>query len=244
MAHRRHGLKAVREQHARKQQTQKKGQEMAELEMAQMTEQLESFKTNLEAFAAKHKKQIKKHADFRQDFQRMCQQIGVDPLASNKGFWAELLGVGDFYYELGVQIVEMCLASRAVNGGLADLSELRNLVLKRRGKSLQEISEDDMERAIKKLKILGNGFKVLKVGSRKLVQSVPTELSQDHSTVLGLAENHGFTSAAKIKKELGWKPERIQAALHQLVQDGMAWVDDQAEEEREYWFPGLMRESL
>jgi len=25
----------------------------------------------------------------------------VDPLASNKGFWAELLGIGDFYYELG-----------------------------------------------------------------------------------------------------------------------------------------------
>jgi hypothetical protein len=29
---------------------------------------------------------------------------GVDPLASNKGFWAQLLGVGDFYYELAVQV--------------------------------------------------------------------------------------------------------------------------------------------
>ena len=26
---------------------------------------------------------------------------GVDPLASNKGFWNDLLGVGDYYYELG-----------------------------------------------------------------------------------------------------------------------------------------------
>ena len=34
----------------------------------------------------------------------MCQKIGVDPLASHKGFWAQLLGVGDFYYELGVQV--------------------------------------------------------------------------------------------------------------------------------------------
>jgi len=32
----------------------------------------------------------------------MCANIGVDPLASNKGFWAELLGIGDFYYELGM----------------------------------------------------------------------------------------------------------------------------------------------
>jgi hypothetical protein len=31
----------------------------------------------------------------------MCSNCGVDPLASNKGFWAEILGFGDFYYELG-----------------------------------------------------------------------------------------------------------------------------------------------
>lgn len=45
----------------------------------------------------------------------------VDPLASNKGFWAEVLGVGDFYYELAVQIVEICLSTRSVNGGLMAL---------------------------------------------------------------------------------------------------------------------------
>lgn len=28
----------------------------------------------------------------------------MDPLASNKGFWAQVLGVGDFYYELAVQV--------------------------------------------------------------------------------------------------------------------------------------------
>lgn len=45
----------------------------------------------------------------------------MDPLASNKGFWAEVLGVGDFYYELAVQIVEICLATRSENGGLMTL---------------------------------------------------------------------------------------------------------------------------
>lgn len=34
----------------------------------------------------------------------MCANVGVDPLASNKGAWAQLLGFGDFYYELGVQV--------------------------------------------------------------------------------------------------------------------------------------------
>ena len=32
------------------------------------------------------------------------KHTGVDPLASNKGFWAQVLGVGDFYYELAVQV--------------------------------------------------------------------------------------------------------------------------------------------
>jgi hypothetical protein len=35
---------------------------------------------------------------------------GVDPLASNKGFWGKLLGVGDFYYELAVQVGRSCLS--------------------------------------------------------------------------------------------------------------------------------------
>ena len=45
---------------------------------------------------------IRKNAQFRQHFQQMCATIGVDPLASSKGFWAEMLGVGDYYYELGM----------------------------------------------------------------------------------------------------------------------------------------------
>lgn len=28
-------------------------------------------------------------------------------LTAGKGFWSEILGVGDFYYELGVQIIEV-----------------------------------------------------------------------------------------------------------------------------------------
>ena len=39
--------------------------------------------------------------------QEMCASIGVDPLASGKGFWSNMLEIGDFYYELAVQIVEV-----------------------------------------------------------------------------------------------------------------------------------------
>jgi len=46
---------------------------------------------------------VRRDPAFRAQFHAMCANVGVDPLASNKGAWAQLLGFGDFYYELGVQ---------------------------------------------------------------------------------------------------------------------------------------------
>lgn len=71
---------------------------------------------------------VRKDPVFRAQFHTMCANVGVDPLASNKGMWAQLLGFGDFYYELGVQVVEACLATKSINGGLMDLDSLRAYV--------------------------------------------------------------------------------------------------------------------
>ena len=65
----------------------------------------------------------------------MCASIGVDPLASSKGFWSEMLGFGDFYYELGVQIIEVCMATSHKTGGLMELGELRERLIRSRGGS-------------------------------------------------------------------------------------------------------------
>jgi len=35
-----------------------------------------------------------------------------------------MLGVGDFYYELGIQIIEVCLATSHQNGGRFNLTSL------------------------------------------------------------------------------------------------------------------------
>ena len=40
----------------------------------------------------------------------------------------QVLGFGDFYYELGVQIVEACLATRSLNGGLMEMKPLMRFV--------------------------------------------------------------------------------------------------------------------
>ncbi|KAM8947825.1 vacuolar-sorting protein SNF8 [Pelodytes ibericus] len=219
-----------------------RGTVLAEDQLAQMSKQLEMFKTNLEEFASKHKQEIRKNSQFRVQFQDMCATIGVDPLASGKGFWSEMLGVGDFYYELGVQIVEVCLALKHHNGGLITLAELHQQVLKGRGKLAQDVSQDDVIRAIKKLKVLGSGFGIIPVGGSYLVQSVPAELNMDHTVVLQLAEKKGFVTVGEIKSSLNWETERAKHVLEHLLKEGLAWIDSQATGEAQYWFPALFSE--
>ncbi len=66
--------------------------------------------------------------------------------------------------------------------------ELRQRILATSGKTRQDVSEDDMARALKKLRVLGGGFAVIPVGKTRLVQSVPGELNMDHTHVLQQAE--------------------------------------------------------
>ena len=46
-----------------------------------------------------------------------------------------------FSKQLGVQITEVCLATKANNGGLISLDDLLKLVLKGRGRTRQDVSE-------------------------------------------------------------------------------------------------------
>ncbi|TXG67845.1 hypothetical protein EZV62_009120 [Acer yangbiense] len=179
---------------------------------------------------------IRKNPTFRSQFHEMCAR--VDPLASNKGFWAELLGIGDFYYELGVQIVDICLATRAHNGGLINLQELCKLLCQRRKNDRELVSEDDCLRAISKLKVLGSGFEVISVGKKKLVRSVPTELNKDHNHILELGQVQGFMTVDEVERRLSWTSGYAIDALDTLLDDGLAMIDDgHRDGKRRYWFP-------
>ncbi|GLU21209.1 hypothetical protein SLE2022_373610 [Rubroshorea leprosula] len=214
------------------------GENVAKLRTDLMKEQLATFRSQLEEFARKHRNDIRKNPAFRSQFHEMCAKVGVDPLASNKGFWAELLGIGDFYYELGVQIVEICLATRPHNGGLINLQELCNLLRQKRKHDREAVSEDDCLRAISKLKVMGSGFEVITAGKKKLVRSVPTELKKDHNEILELAQAQGFVTVDEVERRLSWTLGRAIDALDTLLDEGLAMIDDGHEDgKRRYWFP-------
>lgn len=203
-----------------------------------MRDSMGVFKSKLEEFARLYKNDIRKDPVFRAQFHVMCANIGVDPLASTKGIWAELLGFGDFYYELGVQIVEACWATRSHNGGMMELNALLTYVTRRRGSLADAISSDDVVRAIQKLKVLGNGFDLVKLGPSSYVRSVPGELSMDTSRVLELAQGRGCLSVSDLVRTAGWTQLRAEDALAALLKQELAMIDDGAPDGvRLYWFP-------
>ncbi|CAN6460193.1 unnamed protein product [Victoria cruziana] len=235
---RRPGISGLQTAAAARDQYRLVGENVAKIRTDLMKEQLATFRSQLEEFARKHKNDIRKNPAFRSQFHEMCAKVGVDPLASNKGFWAELLGIGDFYYELGVQIVDICLATRPTNGGLIDLQELCSLLNQRRRAARDTVSEDDCLRAISKLKGLGSGFEVLSVGKKRLVRSVPTELNKDHNELLEIAQSQGYVTVEEVEKNLGWPHGRVIDALETLLKEGLAMVDDgHRDRKRRYWFP-------
>lgn len=248
---------AIQKQQAHKALLKEHGSQLAEGQIQKLSEQMEVFRGNLQEFASKHKKDIRKNAEFRRQFQEMCAAVGVDPLQSSANFWTKLLGVGDFYYELAIQIVEVCMATNHRNGGIMSMSELLVRVKASRSrtyskkqpssskstasKDSDDIAVDDLLRAIEKLGKLGGGLRAIPSGKTYIVQSVASEISMDNVTILQKAqENNGHVDHDLIYKSHGWSCERIEKTLSDLVMDGLVWVDKQAPDGKTwYWFPGL-----
>ena len=112
-----------------------------------LANQLSVFQAALHSFSLSHGAEIRSDPSFRAEFARMCNTIGVDPLASSnhkgarggKGeggsFWAQMLGgsVNDFYFELAVRVVEVCRETRDENGGMIAVAEVQKRVEKGKG---------------------------------------------------------------------------------------------------------------
>ncbi|EMD32286.1 hypothetical protein CERSUDRAFT_144103 [Gelatoporia subvermispora B] len=208
--------------------------------------QLAQFRSALSHYASTHRDAIRRDPTFRHAFQQMCTSVGVDPLAGPRkgGWWAEILGLSDWQYELGVQIVDVCVSTRERNGGLIEMGELVRLVSKLRGVGSGAVTEEDVIRSIKTLKPLGAGYEVLDLSGKKMVRSVPRQLDEDQAVVLAIAqEDGGRVSEAALISRRGWTSDRARAALeNMLLRDGLCWLDEQDEGDRTcYWVPSAMR---
>lgn len=243
-------MSAIQNQRKKEEKFEEKSSELAENQLMKLNEQMDVFRKHLQEFASKHRKEIRKDPLFRRSFQEMCASVGVDPLQSSNNFWSKLLGVGNFYYELAVQIVEVSMATSHRNGGIMTIHELLNRVkasrnvakIKSSSASNDEITVDDILRAIEKLSKLGGGIRAIPSGKTFIIQSVAAELSMDNVTVMSKAqESGGHVDQVLLIDSLGWSPERAEKALNDLIMEAIVWIDKQTPTGAVwYWFPGLV----
>jgi hypothetical protein len=117
------------------------------------------------------------------------------------------------------------------------------------------LSEEDLTTALSKLTTLGAGITIVSVGKdTRLVQSVPMELNNDHTTVFQVASEStplkGCFTLQSLESDLAWSPARAESVASKLVSSGMAWVDLPnghltLPEETSYWLPCFLEtESL
>ncbi|KAK4050157.1 ESCRT II complex subunit Dot2 [Microbotryomycetes sp. JL201] len=189
----------------------------------QQTQALESslatFQQALSSFSTHHRQKILSSPEFRTHFSQLCNELGVDPLGgASKGIW-DKVGLGDWYFALGVQIVDVCLQLRDRAGGLVALDEvIQNVTALRTGQTRQprlppsasrtnlhktlplappaataDISEADVHRAIEALEPLGSGYAIMHVGNRKVVRCAPGGLDNDSLVVVEAAGDKGTT---------------------------------------------------
>ncbi|KAJ7349474.1 EAP30/Vps36 family-domain-containing protein [Mycena albidolilacea] len=245
--HRRGGLAAFDRQEQSKRSFAVLSTQLSQSQVDHLHAQLNQFRTALAHFATTHRDSIRKDPAFRHAFQQMCSSIGVDPLAGPRkgGWWAEMLGLGDWQYELGVQIVDVCVSTRERNGGLIEMEDLLRLVTKLRGVSGGEVTADDIVRSIKTLQPLGVGYQVVTLADgRRMVRSVVKELDEDQAVVLAIAQQEGGRIVEDILiSRKGWTRGRARAALeNMLLRDGLCWLDEQDEEcGKAYWVTSAMK---
>lgn len=235
------GVGAVRRKKEDTDRFQKAGESLETQKISFVEDVLSSFKVKLAEFAAKHRDRINSDPEFRQQFHAMCVTAGVDPLASSKGFWADILNVGEFYFELAVKIVQICVSTRSSNGGLMSLNEL--LLKLRSNRSIDSnhsLAMDDINKAVDKLHVLGSGFRVIKMSGVPMILSVPLEINTDHELMIDAAQSTAFVSVDTMTALCGWTHERFSYVIHSLLMEGMVWIDDY-QGERRYYFPSLWK---
>ncbi|TNY19166.1 vacuolar-sorting protein SNF8 [Rhodotorula diobovata] len=190
------------------------GTSLAAQQSASLASQLATFQAALSTFSSQHRAKILSSPSFRTHFSQLCAELGVDPLGGGaKGLW-DKIGVGDWYYALGVQVVDVCLRVRERSGGLVALDEVIREVVKLRGgggggsgraggkkglgggtsttSEAATITEADVQRAIEALEPLGCGYAILSVGGgKKVVRCSPGGLDRDSLVVVEAASATG-----------------------------------------------------
>lgn len=215
-----------------------KNEEVQANSLKDITVLIQNLKEKLELFALKQRKRINEDSEFRQQFQHMCANIGIDILATKNGFWNKVLKVNDFYYQLNTEILQLFLFTKSNEGGFLSLPEVLVALNKKRIKmKIPTLSEDDIEKAVNSISCLGKTVELFTDGKGlKYLVFGTNEGKKDEIEVISTLqlESKGL-DIFSLCEILDWKDIRGQTTVNRLLRKGKLWVDCVKEDKMIYF---------
>ena len=206
---------------ARKELDQKKesvGESLRLSRANQIAEGLDLLKTKLQKFSSKYRDRILADESLCEAFLEICFALGIDPLVSDKSVWDGIFGGGRFLPEVAVQVLACLRNTRDLNGGIMSLNAVASGVNRMRGDRYATVTEADVIRACRELRVLGEG--VLWTQDR-FVFYLPDGVSPDSLLILSAIHEKGV-KRSEIPK---FGKAREDIAITGLIRDGAVWVD-------------------
>ncbi|KAK1939804.1 putative Vacuolar-sorting protein SNF8 [Babesia divergens] len=210
-------------------------EELAKESLETYSEIADEFRKKLRSFVGKYKKLIHDDPAFRLEFLEMCDLMGVDPLLQSSGQWARMLGLSSFYAELTVRVLDVCLQTRAMNGGCCEMTQMLEAFPKH-----LRITEADVMRCINTCAPFGeNSIKTMRINDKTIILTSPLVMGNEHRQL--------FETAAALKRGItvedvtelcGWPTQKVMGVLNYFIQQQVVWVD-QADDNTYYWFACL-----
>lgn len=218
------GAAAIVKQRERTQRMGELGEKLDANRIENAREHLETFKKALTDFALKYRSRIQEDPIFREQFVSMCDLVGVDPIqvSKNSTSWlGGILGMGEFYSDLAVQILTQCMLQRKSSyGPLLPVTRCMELI------QAQNISVDDIRRSVGSLEVFGSGgVRVVSIAGEIFISSLPEELNSDSAAVLASYKSKEGLTLSRLSNELSWPDARTLHAVLSLVREGVLWTD-------------------
>lgn len=203
----------------------------------------EQFNLGLSELAKNHKDEIRRDKEWQKDFFSLCYTVGVDPLSSSKGFWADIFGSGDYYKHLTVSIINICIKTQIENGGLIPFNDLINYL--RDTMNNNNINGDDIKRCIIQIQNLSPEYQVVNINNTEMLYSVPKELSSHQKTILSYLSNknkpiiENYVNVNIVMNLCKTNRELAKSILQNMLEDNLLWVDKQGGSDEIYYSPSF-----
>ena len=122
---------------------------------------------------------------------------------------------------------------------MLSLRELQSILTDNSSDLKIDISTKHIEQAITILNSMGKNYELIKINNESWLKFSSIEnLSNDQLKIYELCGfMGGYVTMGLIRDNYGWDKYRIKSVIDEMIMNGILWVDEQGEDEWQYWEP-------